>query len=234
MEADNRGVRSPVIVRIGKRMRPLCAAMMIVCVLVGSLAAQAPTSQLSAMLTAGPHTTVDGTRVVDRMTVFPGDSIETHEQLPADLVVKGTTLRVLGKSQVEFHDTWAELRSGGASVTTTTAFQLKSKCFSAEPASVKNTRFTVTPETGRILVTAEEGDVLLHTRKELRIPVGKTAAITSCGLPQENTSLINGKSHLKYILGGVAAGGGAAAIMPMMSSGCKEKVSAGAPDDCQN
>lgn len=215
-------------------MRLPFALTMMVSVLATSIAAQEPPSREAAVVHARLHTTVSGTKVLDEMAVFSGDDVVTHEQLPAEIILKGTTLRVLGKSHVQFRNSSAELLSGGVTVTTTTSFKLQSKCFSAQPAAAINTRYSVVPEQGRILVSAEDGEVVLRTKKELRIPAGKTATITSCGLPEETTSLIDGKSRLKYILAGAgAAGGGAAALPALMGGGCKQKVSSGAPDDCQ-
>jgi hypothetical protein len=213
-------------------MRVPSSLTVVVCLVTLVVAGQEPVPKSTAIIHARPHTTVSGTKVLDEMVVMPGDDVETHEELPAELIAPGTTVRVLGKSRIKFENSSARILSGGAMVTTTSRFKLSADCYAAEPVSGAKTQFSVVPEKEQILVAVDAGEVLLRTKRELKIPPGRTAVITSCGKPGETTSLLRGGSNkLKYILPAAGAGG-AVGIFMGMGGGCKKKASSAEPDDC--
>ena len=148
--------------------------------------------------------------VMDKMTVFPEDEVETHTDKVANLTARGTSLNVLGKSHIKYHVESAELLSGGTSVSTTSRFMIKSGCFSAQPAAETGSRYSVVPYQGRIYIHAEQGDLLVKTKREMRVPSGKTVAITSCGKPGEVVQFAGDSNVISKLLFGSAVATGAA------------------------
>lgn len=202
------------------------------------LIGETPPTTTRAIIHAGPETSVDGTVVLDSMVVNPGEEVLTASDKPADIALPGTTLRVLGNSRIKYHQEFIELSAGGASVTTTSRFKTASGCFSAEPVGTDNTRYSTLFSEGRVVISAELGAVLLKTRKQLLVPAGKSATVTSCGEPAEKTVLDGSSSKNKWIA--AALGGGGAAIAPLAFGGggktkednCEPPVSSGSPNNC--
>jgi hypothetical protein len=146
--------------------------------------------------------------VMDKMAVFPEDEVETHSDKIASLTFTGNSLTVLGKSHIKFHAESADLLSGGTAVATKSRFLLKSSCFSAQPVAASGSRYSVVPNQGRIYIHAEQGDLLVKAKREIRVPAGKTVAITSCGKPGEIIQFAGGSDFpFQAASAGALAGG---------------------------
>jgi hypothetical protein len=190
--------------------------MLVLCLPISCVAAQPLPPKVTAVVSAGPSTTVSGTMVVDKMAAFPEDDVETHSNKMANLTFTGNSLTVLGNSHIKLHEESADLISGGMVVSTASRFIVQSSCFSAQPVKATGSRYSVSPYQGRIYIHADQGDLLVKTRREIRIPAGKTVAITSCGKPGEMVQFAGGNDGtLKAIFAGaLAAGVGVAIALP--------------------
>jgi hypothetical protein len=100
------------------------------------------------------------------MAAFPEDELETHSDDPAVLTFSGNTIRVLGKSHIKLHESGHELLFGGTVVSTSTRYQVQSKCFSAQPTFEKETKYSVVANDGHIFIRAELGEVIVKARRE--------------------------------------------------------------------
>lgn len=169
-----------------------------------------------------------GFRVLDSMTIVPGDDLETRGSEFATLLLPGSSIRVLGGSRIRFQGSFAELISGQVSVATTSRFRLKSSCFEIEPIDKRSSIFDVVPYQGRIYVFAESGELLIRGKRDLRIVGGKTASITGCGTTAERIELAGDKFPGKWVWGGAAAGGiGTSVILKSQVCGSGES-----PENC--
>jgi len=163
---------------------------------------------------------------VDKMAAFPEDDVETHSDKMANLTFSGSSVTVLGNSHIKLHVDAADLLAGGTSVTTSTRFAVRSGCFSAQPFDAINARYSVVPYQGRIYIHAEQGDLLVKARRELRVPAGKTAVISSCGKPGEILEFTSGSNLPYQIVFGTALAAGAIAITQQPVSGESPKAAA--------
>jgi hypothetical protein len=122
---------------------------------------------------------------------------------------------VLGKSHIKFHTESADLLSEGTAVWTTSRFAIKSRCFSAQPVAAAGSRYSVVPYQGRIYIHAEQGDLLVKARPEMRVPAGKTVAITSCGKSGEVMRFVGGNEFpLQAVFAGALATRSGSAGLP--------------------
>jgi ferric-dicitrate binding protein FerR (iron transport regulator) len=153
------------------------------------------------IVTAGPSATVDAVSVSNRMAAFEEQVIETHTGEVATLTSKGNTVKLLGHSKLKVREPADELISGGAWVSTTARLALQSDCYSVRPTTENGTRYSVFPYEGKIHVEVEQGEVVIKTRRTLRVTAGKGAVITSCGQSGELVQLLpKGVSPLKIAL----------------------------------
>jgi hypothetical protein len=181
----------------------------------------------TTIVSAGSDTTVSDTIVVGKMAAFPDDEVKTHSDNVANITFAGNALTVLGKSQIKLHENSSELLSGGTVVATTTRFMVRSSCFSAEPVSSNSSRYFVYPYQGRIYIQSEIGELLVKARREMRVPAGKTLAITLCGKPGERVQFANKTEFpFKTVFGGALAG---LATVPVLLKNT-EPVSAECPN----
>ncbi len=158
---------------------------------------------------------------MDKMNAFPEDDVETHSDKMANLAFTGSSLTVLGKSHIKFHVDSADLISGGTSVFTTSRFVIKSSCFSAQPVVAAGSRYSVVPYQDRIYIRAEQGDLLVKAKREVRVPSGKTVAITSCGKTGEVIQFTGGSDlPLQAVFAGAIGAAAATPLVIPMSSEC--------------
>ena len=198
--------------------RLFAITLLVLCLVMNVLAGEPAPPKVVAVVTGGGSTTVSGTIVVDKMAAFPEDDVETHSEKMASLTFGGNTMIVLGNSHVRLHAAAADLLSGGTVVTTSTRFTVQSSCLSAQPIAMSNSKYSVVPYQGRIYIHAEQGDVLVKARRELRVPSGKTAVISSCGKPGEILEFASGSNLPYQIVFGSAVAAGVIVITQPMSS----------------
>lgn len=201
--------------------RSLIAILLVFCIPLESLAAGPNPPKTTAIVSADASTTVSGTSVTDKMSVFPNDDVETHSAKPAEVTFEGTSLTVLGNSHIRFHESFAELLSGGAIVTTRSEFTLRSSCLSAQPLTATISRYSVVPFEKQVFIQVEQGDLLVKARKDVRVSAGKTVEITSCGKPDEAVHFIE-KNGLA-LKGLIAAGAAMGAVSPIIFKGNSAK-----------
>lgn len=193
--------------------RTLYSVALAVGLAVQSMAAGPPA--FTAIVSGGSATTVGDVQVVNTMAAFPKDVVETHSNNLAKLTFQGNILTLLGNSKIALLPDAAQLRGGGIVVATTTRYEVRSECFSAIPVSA-TAKFSVTPYAGRTYVHAEQGDVLVRktasTAREVRVPEGKTLAITNPCQPGGRLDFASDNdTAYKIALGGGAAAGAATA-----------------------
>ena len=166
-----------------------------------------------AIVSGGPGTTVGDVHVETTMAAFTNDVVETHSDQFSKLTLKGNNLALLGKSKMQLLPNAAKLLDGGIVVTTETNFEVRSECFSVIPVS-KSAKFSVTPYQGRLYVYAERGDAMVKTMKsrEMRVPQGKTLAITNPCQPGGRMDFASDADTRYLIAMGAAAAGGTAVV----------------------
>ncbi len=212
----------------GSVVRTLFIAILLVSLEIVPFAAEPPALSVTGIVHAGKDTFVAGTRVLDSMTILPGDELETRGTEFATVLLPGTSLRVLGLSRIRYRGDFAELISGQVAVATTSRFKLKTSCFEIEPIDKSSSSFDVVPYQGRIYISAQNGDILIRGKKSLRVAGGKTAAITGCGTAAERIELAGDGFPGKRVWGGAAAAGiGTGVIIKTQVCGSGES-----PENC--
>lgn len=209
-------------------VRALLISMLVVSLGTAPFAAEPPSLSVTGIVHAGKDTFLAGTRVLDSMTILPGDELETRSAEFATVLLPGTSLRVLGLSRIRYRGDFAELIRGQVSVATTSRFRLKSNCFEIEPVDKSSSSFDVVPYQGRIYISAQNGDILIRGKKGLRVAGGNTAAITGCGTSAERIEIAGNRFPGKIVWGTAAAGGiGTGVIIKSQICGSGES-----PENC--
>ena len=205
-------------------------ALFLTCLVIHGFAAEPASPNTTAVVYAGKDTYIGETRVLDTMALFPNESVETRGGEFSSVILPGTSIRVLERSQITYLVDSAELLHGQVSVNTSTRFLLKSNCFSVQPTSPATARFDVVPHEGRIYIAVQQGELLIKARREFRVPAGKTAVITGCGTLGEKI-VIAGSSNiaLKFLAGGAAAAG----VFTDIFLPGKQCISADGPTGCR-
>ncbi len=189
-------------------LRGFYSVALAVCLAVQSVAAG---PAFTAVVSGGPATTVGDVQVVNTMAAFPKDVVETHSNNLAKLTFQGNILTLLGHSKITLLPDAAQLQGGGIVVSTQTKYEVHAECLSVVPVSAA-ARFSVTPYAGRIYVHAEQGEVLVKktasVQREVRIPEGKTLAITHACKPGGLLDFATDNDMAyKIAMGGAAAAG---------------------------
>src|SRR5437899_4743009 len=84
-------------------------------------------------------------------------------------------------------------------------------CFSAQPVAATGSRYSVVPHKRSHQHHAEQGDLQVKARREMRVPAGKTLAITAWGKPGEVMRFAGGHEFpFQAIFAGALATGAAA------------------------
>jgi len=148
--------------------------------------------------------------VMNKMAAYPDDRIETHSDKHASVTLNGNSIVVLGNSNLKLEANAAELVSGGTVVKSSTQYVVHSSCFSVQPAGPAT--YSVVPYQGRIYIHAEQGDIIVKTRREMRVPAGKTVAIAACGKPAETLDFAGNREWPYKLVFGGATGAGIAVI----------------------
>ncbi|HWR14117.1 MAG TPA: hypothetical protein VN577_04780 [Terriglobales bacterium] len=110
-------------------------------------------------------------------------------------------------SQTQMHDGWAALDYGKASVSTSTQFQVKSKCYAVHPVQKTDSRYSVIPFRERIYISSQQGELLVIARKVHRVKPGTTLVITACGDPKEAVAWAGNDALPKQIFAAAGIGG---------------------------
>jgi hypothetical protein len=147
---------------------------------------------------------VDGAAASEGMTIFDRNVVEALRNY-VDFTLPGSTVRVLPAAKVQYGANRVELQDGGATVNTSSEFAVHMNCLSVTPVSTSQTAYAVIPHDGRLFVTTEKGEVLVKgSRREMRVPEGKTLAIGAWCKPGEYMQWAgNNELPLKVLYGAV-------------------------------
>ncbi len=156
--------------------------------------------------------TVDGTAAMDGMRIFGGQIVRTAHGQFGDLLTRGGSLRLLSDTKVEFDGDSAELMEGAVSLNTSAKFRVRTSCAEVTPLP-GHVRYTVQLQQKTVFVTADESDVTVRAKKEVRVPVHKTVAVY-CGAAAQNIVFIGSDAGMKAAMGAGAAGAAGAAVLP--------------------
>src|SRR3954454_11627968 len=164
----------------------------------------APPAAKPAVLHRVGDSKVDGASASEGMTLFDGNVVEALSNY-VDFTVPGGTVRVLPAAKVQYHANLVELQNGGTTVTTDSAFAVHMECLSVTPVSTSHTVYAVMQSEGRVFVTTDKGEVLVKgSRREMRVPEGKTLAVGAWCKPGEYMQWAgNGELPLKVLYGAV-------------------------------
>jgi hypothetical protein len=165
-----------------------------------------------AILHASPGTTVDGAAAIDGMRVFAGQALVTPRNRASDLILKGTSLRLLGDSQLRYNGDSAELISGAVLLTTSSRFTITSGCANATPPTDAS-RYLVQLKGKIVFITAQESDVVVKSHKTLRVNAGKTVAVY-CAAPAQDIVQLGSDAGAKVAMGVASAGAIVAGTWP--------------------
>ncbi len=175
--------------------------------------------------TVGRGTTVNGNPALDGMHVFGGQLLHTDPGRVSDLLTRGSSLRLLGDTSLQFNGNSADLLQGGLALSTSTQFPTSSGCARITPLAATPSRYLVQVYQKVVYVTAEQNDVNVTARKTVRVASGKTVAVYCASAAQNIVSL--GKDlPAKVIMGSAAA---AAPLSALPSSGSKQDLSSASP-----
>ena len=212
----------------GSVVRTILIALLVLSLRLPPFAAEPPSLSVVGIVHAGKDTFVAGARVLDSMTILPGDELETRSTEFATVLLPGTSLRVLGLSHIRYRGDSVELINGQISVATTVHFRLEAGCVQVEPIDKTSSSFDIVPYQGRIYVSTQTGNVLIRGKKDFRVTAGKTAAISGCGTPAERIEFASDRFPGRQVWGSAAAGGiGAAVILKTQVCGSGES-----PENC--
>ena len=175
------------------------------------------------ILHASPGATVDGTAALDGMHVFGGQILRTPHGQFGDLLTRGSSLRLLSDTKLQFHGDSAELMEGAVALNTSTQFSIETGCAEVTPVGTGHVRYTVQLQQKTVFVTADENEVTVRAKREVRVPSHKAVAVY-CGAAAQNIVFIGGETGAKVAFGVGSAGAGAAAVLHP-----KEDVSASDP-----
>ena len=158
-----------------------------------------------AILHFASGTTVDGTPAMDGMRIGGGQKVHTPEGRFSELLMHGSTIRVLGNANLEYDGDSAELVEGGVALTTSNQFPVHCGCASIAPVHPGKTRYLVQLEQRTVYVTSQEGDLSVKSRKKSKtVPTGKTAAVF-CGAAAQEILFVGENLPVHVIAGSVAA-----------------------------
>ena len=161
--------------------------------------------------------TVDGTTAMDGMHIFGGQMLRTPHGQFGDLLTRGSSIRLFSDTKLQFDGDSAELVQGGVALKTSTGFRVRTGCAEATPVGPGMARYTVQLQDKTVYVTADERDVSVRARKEVRVPAQKTVAVY-CGAAAQNIVFVGSDVAPKVAVGAGAAGAGAMAVLPNLSS----------------
>lgn len=207
--------------------RAFFSIVILACLAAQSIASSPVPAGGTAIVSGGPETTVGNVHVVTTMAAFPDDIVETHSEQFSKLTFAGNSLTLLGKSKIQLLPNAAKLLSGGIVISTDTHYEVQTDCLSVAPVS-KPTRFSVTPYQGRTYVHAEQGDAVVRKDKparEIRVPQGKTLAITNACKPGERMDFASDgdKAFKIAMVAATAAGAAVVCSLPQDISADKRK-----------
>ncbi|MGZ4814405.1 MAG: hypothetical protein ACXVZV_03290 [Terriglobales bacterium] len=181
--------------------RSRVAVIVIAAALLAQYAMCAPPD---GILRTGPGTTIDGTAALDGMHVFGGQLLRTAAGRFSELLTHGTSLRLLGDTQVRFNGGSADLLTGGLMLNSSTRFATRSECVNVTPQSEIASRYLVQVHDKVVYVTAQQNDVIVTARKTVRVPSGKTVAVY-CEQPAQPILFVGSSAAAKVIMGAAVA-----------------------------
>jgi hypothetical protein len=169
------------------------------------------------ILHSSPGMTVDGTAAMDGMHIFGGQMLRTPHGQFGDLLTRGSSLRMFSDTRLEFEGDSAELVQGAVALKTSTRFRLRTGCAEVTPLGPGMARYTVQLQDKTVYVTADEQDVSVRAKKNVRVPTHKTVAVY-CAAAAQNIVFVGSDLGPKVAMGASSAGAGALAALPDLSA----------------
>ena len=179
------------------------------------------------ILHTGPGTTIDGTAAIDGMHVLGGQLLRTATGHFSELFTRGSSLRLLGNTRLQFLGTSADLLAGGVSLSTSTQFSTRSDCAYITPRSLVPSRYLVQVQDRTVYVTAQQEATTVKARKAVTVPAGKTVAVY-CGSAAQNIVFLSTDLPAKVIMGSAVA---ATPLGAIPQAGWKQNLSSKSPFD---
>lgn len=176
--------------------------LLLLCVVVAALPATGAAPE--GILHPGPGTTVDGTAAIDGMRVFGGQLLHTARGRLSDLLTRGSSLRLLSETKLQFNGDSAELVQGGVLLDTLAKFAVHSWCAEVTPVEPTSTRYLVQMHDKAVYVTAQQGEVGVRSKKAARVSAGKTVAVY-CGISAQSIVFLGHDLPAKVIMGSAVA-----------------------------
>jgi hypothetical protein len=178
------------------------------------------------ILHPGVETTVDGTIALDGMHVFGGQILRTGNGRYSELLTRGSALRLLGDTKLQFKGDSADLLAGGLLLSTSTRFPTQSGCVQVTPDLMTASRYLVQVQKKTVYVSAEQNQITVTARRSVRVPAGKTVAVY-CGSAAQSIVFV-GKDLAPKIIMGTSAASAPFAALPA-SGGAKPDMSPPSP-----
>jgi hypothetical protein len=193
------------------------------------LASPAVCAAPEAILHAGLGATVDGAAAIDGMRIFAGQTLATPPGRFSDLILRGTSLRILGNTQLRFNGDSAELISGAVLLTTSNRFSISSGCAQATPPA-DTSRYLIQLKGKIVFVTAQQSEVIVKSQKTRRVSPGKTVAVY-CAAPAQDIVGLGSEAGAKIAMGVSSAATVAAGTLPLVSSQPQSSMSPPSPSE---
>lgn len=195
----------------------MLSKLRICCWLLLLLTAPAICAAPEGILHSSPGVTVDGTVAMDGMHIFGGQILRTPRGQFGDLLTRGSSLRLLSDTKLLFDGDSAELIEGGVALNTSTRFRVKTGCAEVTPIGPGISHYTVQLQQKTVYVTAEQNEVSVRAKREVRVSMHKTVAVF-CGAAAQNIVFLGSDAVPKVALGASSAGAAAAAVLPNISA----------------
>ncbi len=174
----------------------------------------------SGVLSPAAGTKLNGKAVATSTGVFPGDKIETGPA-PAEMNTEGGSIRMLANTSVTFGNT-VELECGAAEFFSFRQDAVRAWATEIKPAATEATKFALTHEGGKLLVTVLVGSVLVKENGQVTtLRAGDTTARAgnpSCAVgvpavPPTTPAAGSSKGRLIGIVAALGAGGALAGVL---------------------
>ncbi len=156
------------------------------------------------VLHAAAGTTVDGVTAIEGMHVFSGQFLRTPAGHFSELLTHGTSLRLLGGTELQFNTNSAELFNGGLLLNTSSVFEARCGCATVTPHSTAPARYLVQLMDRTVYVTAQQNEVTVSSRKAVHVSNGKTVAVY-CAQAAQPIVFVGTNLSAKVMMGAAAA-----------------------------
>ena len=169
-----------------------------------------------ALLYGGSGTTIDGVAAFNGTRVFVRSMLHTQKGQFTELLLPGSSIRLLESSGSRYLGDAMDLLEGGVTLKTASGFAVHCSCMTASPRLDSSARYTVQMQEKTVYVNVYEGQVAVRALKNVSVASGKTVAVF-CGSAKQEI-VFAGKNLPAKVVMGTAAAATPSALIPQAGS----------------